>query len=130
MSLSQVVRFIGAGMLVLGFVGSAAAQSPADARLSKKEVKALLASASTPADHEKLARHFEAKAAAFREDAVEHEELAASYRTPPPSTKGVPPVQWGQHCKSLATSLGNASTEARKLSDLHKQLAKESTKSR
>lgn len=129
MSLSQVVRSIGAGMLVLGFAGSAAAQAPADARLSKKEVKALLTSASTPADHEKLARHFAAKATAFQEDAVEHEELAASYRTPPPSSKGMPPVQWGQHCKSLAKSLNNAAAEARKLSDLHKQLAKDATKS-
>jgi hypothetical protein len=129
MTLSQVVRSIGAGMLVLGFAGSVAAQAPADTRLSKKEVKALLTSASSPADHEKLARHFAAKASDLQEDAVEHEELAASYPTTPPSSKGGPPVQWEQHCKSLAKSLKNAAAEARKLSDLHKQLAKDAAKS-
>lgn len=130
MSFSKILVSIATGVLIVGFAGAAAAQSPAESRLSKKELKALLATASTPADHDKLARHFEAKAVDLQEDAAEHEELAASYRTPAPSTKGVPPVQWGQHCTSLATSLGKASTEARKLADMHKQLAKDATKSR
>ena len=129
MSFSQIARSIAAGVLVLGLVGSAAGQPSTESRLSKKELKALLATASTPADHEKLARHFEAKAADLQQDAVEHEELATSW-TAPPSNKGVPPVQWGQHCKSLASSLSKASTEARKLADVHKQLAKDGAKSR
>ena len=130
MSLFKGFVSIVASVLILGFAGSAAAQSPAEGRLSKKELKALLATASAPADHEKLARHFEAKAADLQEDAVEHEELAVINRTPTPSTKGVPPVQWGQHCKSLATSLRKASAEAKKLAEMHQQLAKDATKSR
>lgn len=123
MSLSKVVRLVAAGLLVFGLSGAVSAQPSAEDRLSKKELKALLASASTSADHEKLARHFQAKAAALDEDAAEHEELAVAYRTPPPSTKGVPPMQWDQHCKTVATSLRKAAAEERKLADGHHKLA-------
>jgi hypothetical protein len=129
MSLSQTVRLVAVGLLVLGMSGSVSAQPSPQDHLSKKELKALLASASTSADHEKLARHFQAKAATLDEDAAEHEELAVVYRTPPPSSKGVPPVRWEQHCKSVATSLRKAAAEARKLADGHKKMAQEAPKS-
>jgi len=125
MSLSHIVRLTGAALLVFALSGSASAQHSPQDQLSKKELKALLVSASTPADHEKLARHFQAKAAALDEDAAEHDELAVAYRTPPPSSKGVPPVQWAQHCKSVATSLRKAAAESRKLADGHKKMAQE-----
>jgi hypothetical protein len=130
---SQIFRCVAAGLLVLGLAGLAAAQAASaqpssEHRLNKKELKALLGSASTPADHEKLARHFEAKAADLEADAVEHDELAVVYRNPPPSAKGVPPVRWDQHCKSLANSLRKSATEARKLADDHKKMAQEMPK--
>jgi hypothetical protein len=123
MSLSQIVRLAVAGLLVFGMSGSVSAQSSPQDQLSRKELKALLASASTPADHEKLARHFQAKAKALDEDAAEHDELAATYRTPTPSPKGGPTVHWDQHCKAVATSLRKAAAESRKLADGHKKMA-------
>jgi hypothetical protein len=123
-----MVRVVATALLVFWIAGSVSAQPSSDNRLSRKELKALLSSASTPADHEKLARHFEAKAAAFDEDAAEHEELAVVYRTPPPSTKGAPPVRWDQHCKSVATSLRKAAAEARKLAEGHTKMAQETPK--
>jgi hypothetical protein len=130
MSHSHLFRSVATGLLVFGLAGFASAQSSSEGRLSKKEVRALLASASTPADHEKLSRHFEAKAADLEADAVEHEELAVVYRTPPPSTKGVAPVRWDQHCKSLATSLRKSAADARKLADDHKKMAREKPEGR
>jgi hypothetical protein len=58
---SQIFRCVAAGLLVLGLAGLAAAQAASaqpssEHRLNKKELKTLLGSASTPADHEKLAR--------------------------------------------------------------------------
>jgi hypothetical protein len=129
MSLSQIVRLAAVGLLVLGMSGSVSAQSSPGDHLSKKELKALLASASTPADHEKLARHFQAKAATLDEDAAEHEELAVVYKTPLPPTKGAAPVRWDEHCKSVATSLRKAAAAARKLAEGHKKMAQETPKS-
>ncbi len=49
--------------------------------LGKAELKKLIATASTPADHEKIAKHFDAKAAQYETDAKDHEELAAEYKS-------------------------------------------------
>ena len=44
--------------------------------LDKAELKKLVASASTPQDHERIAKHFDAKAVELEAEAKDHEELA------------------------------------------------------
>jgi hypothetical protein len=61
----------------------------------------LIESASTPAQHQALAQHFHAKAAAARAEAKEHRSMADSYG----GTKLVVAAAQRKHCNDLAANL-------------------------
>lgn len=94
-------------------------------KLSKQELKALIANAKTPADHEKLAAHYRAEAEHLKAEQEDHAEEAAAYFKDPSSH---PVPKWptmGQHCKDLAASYGMAAQKALSLADSHEKMAQE-----
>src|SRR5262245_1012410 len=58
----------------------ATTKSKSSALLTSSQVKALIATAKTPADHAKLQKHFLALAAKYDADAAEHAAEASAYR--------------------------------------------------
>jgi hypothetical protein len=52
----------------------------ADKPLSKSELKSLIATAETKAEHERIAKYFNAEAARYEAEAAEHGQLAQVYR--------------------------------------------------
>ena len=104
-----------------------AAEQNKDKILSKGEVKNLIANAKTKADHERIARYFDAEAAKYDSDAKEHGELAPLYEknTPQNPTKFPGSQQTSQHCDSLSKSLQKAAEDARALAAHHREMAKE-----
>jgi hypothetical protein len=84
------------------FGGAAVAQT-----LSASQVKALTASAKTPAEHLKLAKHYEAVAARHEAEAREHDALAAEYSKNPTGHEQKHPMsgQTAEHCKGLRGAL-------------------------
>ena len=97
-----------------------------DATLSKSELKNLVANAETKAEHERIAKHFDAKAAKYEADAKEHGELAPFYQknTPGQPTKYPGSMQTFQHCDSLSKALMQAAQDARALAVEHREMAK------
>ena len=90
-----------------------------DGLLSKKDLKTLVVSAKTAQDHQRLARHFAAKADQLEADAKDHFELSDSYNR---RDRGF------NHCESLAKELHQAAEEARQLSADHSEIAKKEQK--
>ena len=101
-----------------------------DKPLSKAEVKSLIANAETKAEHERLAKHFEAEATRYEAEAKEHAELAQVYQqnTPPITAKYPGLMQTFQHCDSVSKALLQAAENARKLASEHSEMAKAATK--
>ena len=94
--------------------------------LPKAELSKLIATASSPQDHERIAKHFDAKAAQYEADAKDHEELAAQY-----TASGDPHAQkhpmsglTAEHCRYFAKEARRAAEEARKLAADHREMAK------
>jgi hypothetical protein len=94
--------------------------------LSKKELKVLLANASAPQDHVRLARHYEAKAKQYETESAEHAEMAKMYRKQPPASETKRPgaADTAAHCESISESLARAAKEARALAASHEQMAR------
>lgn len=108
---------------------SAAFSAPAwakDKTLSKSELKHLIATAETKADHERIAQYFDAEATKYETEAKEHGELAPLYQRNPPATPTKYPgsMQSFQHCNSLSKSLSQAAEDARALAAEHREMAK------
>jgi hypothetical protein len=119
-------RILAAVMMsvILSVVGTAATSS--NKMMSKKEVKALLANASTPADHNRLAEHYLASAEKLDAEAKEHAEMAATYRARPTASEVKRPgaADTARHCELLSEDLAKAAKEARTLAQAHADMAK------
>jgi hypothetical protein len=98
--------------------------------LGKAELKKLIATASTPQDHERIAKHFDAKAAQYETDAKDHEELAAEYEAKPTGHEQKHPMSGltAEHCRYFAKEARRAAEEARKVAADHRAMAKPATK--
>jgi hypothetical protein len=114
-------------LLTLGAALMAGASFAADQDiLSKTELKKLIATANTPQDHQRIARHFDAKAGQLEAEAKDHEELAAEYRRTPAGHEQKHPMSGltAAHCEYFAGEMRRAAHEARKLAADHREMAK------
>ena len=119
--LNIALNLILSGTLALFTTSFATAQI-----LDKAELKKLAATASTPQDHERIAKHFDAKAVELEAEAKEHEELAVQYKNHPnmhemkhpggPLTSG--------HCRYFAQKTRESAQAARQMAADHRQMAK------
>jgi hypothetical protein len=97
--------------------------------MSKSELKHLVATAETKADHERIAQYFDDEAAKYEAESKEHEELAGAYRKSGPASAKYPgSMQTPNHCDSLSKSLQQAAENARQLAADHREMAKEVAK--
>jgi hypothetical protein len=96
--------------------------------MNKAELKELVGTANTPKDHERIAAHFDAKAAELDEEAKDHDELAAKYAASPNGHDQKHPMSGltAGHCKFFATKAREAAKAARQIAADHRQMAKTS----
>ena len=113
-------------MALLAMAAILAAPFAAGQTLSKADLKKAVAGATTPADHERIAKHFDAKAAQFEAEAKDHEELAAEYRANPAGHDQKHPMSGltAEHCLYFAKEMRRVAEEARQLAKDHREMAK------
>lgn len=94
--------------------------------LKSAELKSLVSNAKSPADHQKLARHYTAMAEKHDLEAKEHESLAAEYTKNPTGHEVKHPMsgETAAHCKYYAEHCRKAATEMRSLAAAHQAMAK------
>lgn len=117
------------GILMVISAGQSPAAEP-KGELKSQEVRALVASAKTPADHMKLARHYTAMAAKHEAEAQEHEALAVEYTRNPQLGASKHPMapNTAEHCKYFAEHCHNAAKEMKAMATAHEEMAKNFTK--
>lgn len=122
----QIAVIAQVAVLGLGLANTAAhAQA-----LKPTELKELTASAKTAADHEKIAKHYDAKAAEYEATAKEHDELAAEYTKHPSGHDQKHPNMGltASHCKTIAESSRKAAAAAKEMAAAHRAMAKQDSK--
>ena len=121
MSISKLVRVF--GLLLAIIQATALAQATIQYhKLSKKQLKALIASAKTPADHEAIAAYYHAKAQHFwAKYRKEEAALAEYYRNPLRYSSKYPTV--GDMDRRLAESYELSAERAVALEEMQEQLA-------
>lgn len=98
--------------------------------LSAKDAKALTLTASTPEDHQKLARHFTAMAEQHEAEAAQHEALAAEYTRNPQVSSAKHPMapNSAEHCKYYAEHCRKTAAELRAMARQHEEQSKTAMK--
>ena len=111
--------------LALSVAVSAAPESTSSDLLTSTQVRELIATARTPADHVTLQKHFLAVAAQYDVDATEHAAEAEAYRNNPSFMDSKHPGNPGTatHCDRFAELDREAAKEARDLASAHEHMA-------
>jgi hypothetical protein len=122
---SRIVVAFSAIALATSVAASAGQAKKSTDLLTSKQVKELIATAKTPADHVKLQKHFTALAAKYEADATEHAAEAVAYRKNPSFMDSKHPVNPGTaaHCDRFAELDREAAKEARDLASAHEHMA-------
>lgn len=104
---------------------SIGSESKSSDLLTPKQVKALIATAKTPADHVKLQKHFLALATKYEANGDEHAAEAQAYRKNPSFMDVKNPNGPGTaaHCDRFAALERQAAKEARDLASAHERMA-------
>lgn len=125
MSVSKLLGIVG---VLLAVAVAMPLVRPSDQREAptKKEVKALSASAKTLVGHEAVAAYYRAEAARLEAKAQEHEEDLAEYYKRPFQYPSKYPT-FGDHCRGLASYYKMATKRAADLAETHEKLAQEAT---
>jgi hypothetical protein len=108
------VAFLSVGLMVAALSAQAHEGDPG----SLEQV--LVESATTPAQHEALAKYYHGKAAAERKKAAEHKAMGAAYG----GTKMTIAQAEKEHCAKLATLHESAAAEYDAMAAEHESLAK------
>ena len=122
---SRIVVAFSVIALAVSAGAATAAQARATDLLTSKQVKELVATAKTPADHLKLSKHFTALAAKYEAQANEHAAEAQAYRKNPSFMESKNPSGPGTaaHCDRFAELTLQAAKEARELASAHEHMA-------
>jgi|SRR5579859_5145697 hypothetical protein len=97
--------------------------------LSKKEVKALIATAKTPAEHRRIASYYREQTVRLTANAKEHVAMAEEYAKNPTfaAMETKQQASFGQgasHCRRWADLYNQQAKEAEALAVLHEDMAK------
>jgi hypothetical protein len=91
--------------------------------LTKKQLKILIATARTPDDHLKLARHYDEQAANLLAEATDHDEMAAAYRKNPMNTGSKFITSTVGHCEYFANAEREKAEKMKEIAAEHRAIA-------
>lgn len=106
-------RMLAGGIAALALIGAASAAP------SEIVTQAQIEAASTPAQHEAIARAYEQEAAAAESRAENHAKMARTYRYYGKASR----PSMARHCERLAKSYRTAAKEYRMLAQEHREMA-------
>jgi hypothetical protein len=126
--LFQTVVVLGALVAVPGAVlvppALAAPIYETQEHLSRKQLAALVASANTPAEHERIAAYYRLESMRLSAEADQHADMAGRFLGNPATDNDKSVRGTVGHCISMERRLRAKSAKARALADEHKRLAR------
>jgi hypothetical protein len=117
----------GGSLLLIALAVGFAFAAESTPTMNKAEAKELIAKATTPEDHRRLAAYFTQKAENMEAEATEHEELAKEYAKNPQMIHEMKHPMSGNtagHCRYFAQAARKAAAEDRALATAHENMAK------
>lgn len=111
-------------LTVAAFAQVAPAKQPKPEHLSKQQLNTLIATAKTPAEHQRIAQYYEAKAQDYVAQSKEHEQMLAAYYANP-AIGGKARSFLVDHCKDLCKELKEMAVKSQELAKEHEQMARD-----
>lgn len=93
--------------------------------LSKQQLSTLIASAKTPAEHERLAQYYRAQASDYLAEAKDHESMVAAYKANSSLSNEKNRASTIGHCEYFVKTFKELAVKSQELAALHEQMAKD-----
>ena len=111
-------------MTAAGLAQTSSAPQTKPEHFSKQQLNTLIATAKTPAEHQRIAQYYQAKAQDYLAQAKEHEQMLAAYNANP-SIGGKSRAAFINHCEYFVKSFKELAVKSQELATLHDQMAKD-----
>ena len=118
MTFARMATLGAAALLALGM-----AMPPATAA-AEPDIVQQLKSAKTAADHEAIAKHYEAQAAEAKKNAELHREMASTYTSGGTSIGKGTTTNFPQHCQNLVKAYDDEASHYTAMAQAHREIAK------
>ena len=115
-------------VLIASFLGFAASVPQFAEQLSKKQLDALIASAKTPAEHERIAAYYRGQAENLLSESNAHAKMAVELAANPATNNSKNAHGTVHHCEYIAQSLKSKAQKAMQLAQQHEEMAKEAAR--
>lgn len=96
--------------------------------LSKDQLNALIASAKTPAEHERIAKYYQSQAQHYLALQKEHETMLAGYKSGPGLANNKNQASTTNHCSYLVQEFSALAAKSNELAESHERMAANATK--
>ena len=108
-------------MTVAAFGQTASTQQTKPEHFSKRQLNSLIATAKTPAEHQRIAQYYQAKAQDYLAQAEEHEQMVAAYKANP-SLTAKSQASTINHCEYFVQTFKDLAAKSQELAQLHEQM--------
>ena len=85
----------------------------------------MIATAKTPAEHERIAQYYKAKAVDYLAQAKEHEAMVAAYKANSSLSNDKNQASTISHCEYFVTTFKALADNSQEMATLHERMAKE-----
>ena len=109
-------------MTVAAFGQTTSAQQTKPEHFSKRQLNSLIATAKTPAEHQRIAQYYQAKAQDYLAQAKEHEQMVKAYKANP-SLTAKSQASTINHCEYFVRTFKDLAAKSQELAQLHEQMA-------
>jgi hypothetical protein len=120
LSLAFILTFTALGQMQMPM-----AMKTGPENLSKQQLLSLIATAKTPAEHQRIAQYYEAQAQKYLALSKEHAAMAEQYKKNPLMGANKHFTSTLGYCESLVGSFQKLSVKMQQLAEVHLQMAKE-----
>ena len=114
-------------MTVTAFGQAPSTVQPKPEHLKKQQLNTLIATAKTPAEHERIAQYYQAKALDYSAQAKEHEAMIAAYKANTSLSNEKNRASTISHCEYFVTTFKALAVNSQELAAMHEQMAKEAS---
>jgi len=127
--MKRTVSILSVLSLALVMTVAAIGQTPAKPQhLSKQQLNTLIATAKTPAEHQRIAQFYQSQALDYLAQSKEHEAMVAAYKANPSMTNNKNQASTINHCEYFVQTFKDLAAKSQELAQLHEQMAKDTEK--
>jgi hypothetical protein len=124
-SMKRTITILSLALAVTVFAQVATALQPKAEHLNKHQLSTLIATANTPAEHQRIATYYEASAQDYRAQAQEHEAMIAAYKSNSSLSNEKNRASTIGHCEYFVKALKELAVKSDELAKFHKEMAQQ-----